>query len=196
MRKNHNYFFIEVIFMRANLMKAFFVVWGILIGLSSMSYAITVSIPGIEGKPGQKIDVSVMIDEVENLAGIKLVIKYDKSVLTYINADKTPATSSLMHVINDKNPGLLIIVMAGARGIKGKDFSLMTISFEINKDLKADQQSLIEITEAQLMSDQLKNLEYTIKSTPISIVLEKEKTKTEKKESAEKEKKDSKKKSN
>jgi hypothetical protein len=140
---------------------------------SAVSYASAIIIPSIEGKPGQVIDIPVIIDEIENLAGVKLVFKYDKSVLIFQKADKTAATTSLMHVVNDRNPGSLIVVMAGARGIKGRDMTILTMTFEISKNLKTDQQSSIDITEVQLMSDQLKNLEYTIKTHPISIISEK-----------------------
>ena len=46
-----------------------------------------------------------------------------------------------MHIINDRTPGKLIIVMAGARGIQGKGMTILTLNFTV----------VIEIPEAQLM---------------------------------------------
>ena len=46
-----------------------------------------------------------------------------------------------MHIINDKTPGKLIIVTAGARGIQGKGMTILTLNFTV----------VIEIPEAQLM---------------------------------------------
>ena len=126
-------------------------------------------IPPMEGKPGQSIEVPVMIDQVDNLAGVKLVMKYDADLLTYKKGSKTKHTNSLMHIINDKKPGLLIAVMAGARGIKGKEFPILKLTFEIKKILKGNHKTQFEIKELQLMSDKLKDLKYSIKVGPLTI---------------------------
>ena len=126
-------------------------------------------IPPLQGKSGQSIDVPVMIDQVDNLAGVKLVIKYDPKILTYKKGTKTKHTDSLMHIVNDKKPGLLIVVMAGARGIKGKKFSILTLTFEIKKGLKGNHTTELKITEIQLMSDQLKDIKAKTTVSPITI---------------------------
>ena len=136
---------------------------------ASSGLAAEVYIPGLNAKPGETIDVPIMIDRVDNLAGIKLVMKYDPKVLKYLKGEKTKHTGSLMHIINDKKPGLLIAVMAGARGIKGKDFPILRLSFGINKSLKGNHNTNIEITEIEMMSDQLKNIEVKTKSNPIIV---------------------------
>ena len=46
-----------------------------------------------------------------------------------------------MHIINDRTPGKLIIVTAGAPGIQGKGMTILTLNFTV----------VIEIPEAQLM---------------------------------------------
>ena len=115
-------------------------------------------IPEIKGKPGRMVEIPVMIDETDNLAGVKLVMKYDSDLLTYKKAVKTQYTSSLMHIVNDKKPGLLIIVMAGAKGIKGKDFPIISITFETRKNITGNHKTRLEITEIQLMSDKLKDI--------------------------------------
>lgn len=134
--------------------------------------ATEIIIPEIKTKPGETITVPIMIDEVDNLAGIKIVMKYNKEVLIYKKADKTAASSSLIHIVNDKKPGILIAVMAGARGIKGKNFSILNMTFEVNKELKKSVTEKIDIGEVQLMSDQLKNLDYSVKSNPILVEVE------------------------
>jgi hypothetical protein len=75
-----------------------------------------------------------------------------------------------MHIVNDKKPGLLIVVMAGARGIKGKEFSIFTLTFEIKKGLKGNHTTEIIITEVQLMSDQLKDIKTKTTVHPITIL--------------------------
>jgi hypothetical protein len=127
-------------------------------------------IPLVEGKSGQAVHVPIMIDQVDNLAGVKLILKYDPQILTFKKGTKTKQTTSLMHIVNDKKPGLLIVVMAGARGIKGKEFPILKLTFEIKKDLKGNHSTHLKITEAQLMSDQLKDLKTKITLNPIIIL--------------------------
>ena len=127
-------------------------------------------IPALKGKSGQNIDIPIMIDKVDNLAGVKLVLQYDPKILTYKKAAKTEQTSSLMHIVNDKNPGRLIVVMAGPKGIKGKEFSIISLTFEVNKGLKSNHTTRIKITEVQLMSDQLKEIKSDIRVSPLTIL--------------------------
>lgn len=134
--------------------------------------AVEVSIPTRTVKTGQSVTVHVMIDQVDNLAGVKLVMKYDADILTFKKAARSAQTSSLMHIVNDRKPGILIVVMAGAKGIKGKDFSILSIDFETKKGLKRNHTTRIEITEVQLMSDRLKNIEVSIRIEPITVLPE------------------------
>ncbi|MFC1859414.1 cohesin domain-containing protein [Thermodesulfobacteriota bacterium] len=139
----------------------------------STAFGVDLFIPAVEVKTGQTIDIPIMLDQVDNLAGVKLVMKYDPNILIFKKATKTEHTSSLMHIANDKKPGLLIVVMAGPRGIKGKDFSILSLTFDTKKDLKSNHTTNIKITEVQLMSDQLKELTCNIKTDPIKILPEK-----------------------
>ena len=153
------------------------------------------SIPALEATPGGTVIIPVMIDKVDNLAGIKLAIAYDKDLLTFKKADKSKQTSSLMHVVNDKNPGKLIVVMAGSRGIKGTGFPVISLTFDVAKDPDASKKtSQIEISDVQMMTDQLKTIHYKIKVGPLAIISgkteKKEKTPSEKKASPTGEKKE------
>lgn len=139
-----------------------------------MARATTLVIPRVSAVPGNVVEIPVKIDQIENLAGIKLVLSYDKTTLTYVKAVKAEAASSLMHVVNDKKPGQLIIVMAGARGIKGADMTLMTLTFTVNPALSESiTQTEIAVKEIQIMDDRLKELKCEIKSGGVGIVREK-----------------------
>ena len=127
-------------------------------------------IPSIEAESGKTVNIPVMLDHIDNLAGVKMVMKYDKKILKFKKAVKTKYTSSLMHIVNDKKPGILIIVMAGARGIKGKNFPILVLVFDTKKGLKTNHTTMIKITEAQLMSDKLKNIKYSIHVNPLVIL--------------------------
>jgi hypothetical protein len=55
---------------------------------------------GAESRPGRQIQVPVVIDSIGNLAGMKLVIGYDKQVLAYKSPAKAKAAASPIHVVN------------------------------------------------------------------------------------------------
>lgn len=131
--------------------------------------AMEIRIPPLTVKSGQSIEIPIMIDEVDNLAGVRLVMTYDPEILTYKGGVKTKETDSLMHIVNDKKPGALIVVMAGAKGIKGKDFPIFKVTFEAKKDIKEIRTTKISVTEIQLMGDDLKERKATINSHPITI---------------------------
>jgi len=127
-------------------------------------------IPPLEGKPGQSIVIPVMINRVDNLAGVKLVLSYDHKLLLFRKGSNTAQTDALMHIVNDKKPGQLIVVMAGARGIKGRDFPILKLTFEIKEGLEGNHTTEIKVKEVQLMSDQLKEIETKVVSNPITIL--------------------------
>lgn len=137
-----------------------------------------VIIPGVSGESGQDIQIPVMIDEVENLAGVKLVMTYDPELLKFQEAVKTEKTTSLMHIANDKKPGLLIVVMAGPQGIKGRNFPILSLVFKAKENLAGNHTTRITISEAQLMSDQLQDLSYRVDIQPTKILPSKKTPKT------------------
>jgi len=131
--------------------------------------ATEIRVPGLTARSGQTVDLKIMVDEVENLAGVKLVMTYDAELLSFKKGAKTKETDSLMHVVNDKKQGHLIVVMAGARGIKGKNVPIFTLTFEVKAGLKSNHVTKIAITEVQLMSDQLKEIKCGIVVNSITI---------------------------
>lgn len=128
------------------------------------------NIPPAKGKAGQEIRIPLVLDQVGNLAGVKLVLHYDKDILTFKEGSKSEATQSLMHIINDKTPGKLIIVMAGARGVQGKGMTILTLTFGIRKGLAGNHATTIEVPEVQLMGDDLKEIECKVKAGSIEIL--------------------------
>jgi len=137
---------------------SFLVIAGLATSRTPAASATDIYIPALEGSPGQTITVPVMISQVDNLAGLKMVIKYDPRILTFKKGQKTKQSNSLMHIINDKKPGRLILVMAGARGIKGRDFAIMNLTFKIKGKPKGKQTTTIGISDVEMMSDQLKQI--------------------------------------
>lgn len=130
---------------------------------ASTAWGTELQIPPLKAKAGQEVRVPLVLDQIGNLAGVKLVLQYDKEILTFREGNKSPATQSLMHIINDKTPGKLIIVMAGARGIQGKGVTILTLDFTVKKGVEGGITTVIEIPEVQLMGDDLKEIECKVK---------------------------------
>lgn len=137
--------------------------------LPALALGAELYIPAIHGKPGKSVAVPVMIDHVDNLAGIKVVLKYDAKILTFTKGSRTKNTDELMHVVNDRKPGVLIIVMAGAKGIKGTNIPLFILTFRVQDTISGVLTTAMEIPEVELMSDKLKVIECTVRTGPIII---------------------------
>ena len=152
------------------LMSSFPLFLALLLFISVPAWAVDLQIPPLKGKAGQEIQVPLILDQIGNLAGVKLVLHYDKDLLTFKGGAKSEATQSLMHIINDKTPGKLIIVMAGARGIQGKEITILAITFGIKKGVTGNHTTAIGISEVQLMGDDLKEIECKVKVGPIEIL--------------------------
>lgn len=115
-------------------------------------------IPPLKAKQGEIIDIPVLVDKADNIAGIKLTITYDKELLIFKEGNTSKSTRSVMLVVNDKTPGRLIIVMAGAKCVSGREVTLLTLTFEVKKQSSGVRSTRIDILDAQLMSDQLKDV--------------------------------------
>jgi hypothetical protein len=126
--------------------------------------------PAATVRAGELVNLPVMVDEVSNLAGLKLVIRYDNGLLEFKKISKTRWSASLIHVVNDKKPGMLTVVMAGARGIKGKDFPVLFIGFKAKKPSGPRKTVLLEVHECQIMGAGLKEIPCTVKVDPITIL--------------------------
>jgi len=120
-------------------------------------------IPAIKATKASHLEAPIKLDQAQNLAGVKLVLAYDKNILEFEKASKTKDSSSLMHIVNSKIPGCLIIVMAGAMGISGHDVTLLTIHFRLKQKMTADLNTLVKVTAAELMDAKLKPVEVKIR---------------------------------
>lgn len=153
-----------------NQVHSFFLFLALMLLITSAAHGTELRIPELQGKSGQEIQLPIIIDQTGNLAGLKLIIHYNKELLTFKEGVKTPSTQSLMHIINDKNPGKLIVVMAGARGIQGKDITIINLIFSIKKGLTENHKSAIEIAELQLMGDDLREIPARVKHGTILVM--------------------------
>jgi len=131
--------------------------------------AVELFLPQAKVKRGDTFTVPIMIDQIDNLAGVKLILSYDPATLLFRDGRKTPQSQSMMHLINDKKPGRLVVVMASAKGIGGKDLAIIHLVFQALEQGPPNRSARIDILEAQLMSDQLKDVPCHIKPGTLKI---------------------------
>lgn len=130
----------------------------------SLSHGAELYTSPVKMNKGSQVSIPIMIDQVQGLAGVKVVVTYDKHALKFKEAQKTPISQSLMHVVNDQKPGRLVIVMAGATGVGGRDITLINLVFTLMKPAGNPSGIKLDVTEVQLMSDQLKEIPCTVRS--------------------------------
>jgi hypothetical protein len=143
---------------------------GLLIAWPDSIWAASVHLPKIQTVPGEMVEVPVNLEKVENLAGLKLVLAYDSTYLQFRKERKPPVAQSLMHIVNPKIQGKLIVVMAGAKGIKVKNGAIIYLTFKVSSKIPASKKIPIKIEEVELMTDQLKKLNPTIKDGEVVLV--------------------------
>ncbi len=132
---------------------------------SAEQTAMAVRLPSLQTTPGQAVSLPVTVDRTDNLAGLKLVLRYDPTVLRFVRMDKSAITAPLMHVVNDKTPGRLIVVMAGARGIKGERFPLAILRFTALKPGR----SPVTVEQWEFMADTLKPVAATVRNGSVTV---------------------------
>jgi hypothetical protein len=106
---------------------------------------------------GNQLTFSLVVDHAEQIAGVKITLVYDKNFLTFKSAEKTKMTASFMHVVNDKVPGKIIIVMASAKGLSGDNVPLFHLKFTKIANSDTEKQT-ITVTQVQLMDEKLKEI--------------------------------------
>ncbi len=136
-------------------MKRLSVTFSLLLCLSSIAAAcigaeLTATGSGRAGTSG--FEVTFRAVNAPDLAGIKLVLHYDAARMQYKSLTKSRETQAMMHVVNDKTPGTLIIVMASASGRKNADFVLFVLKFDLLAPSNQPSPVEIKVTGVEMMS--------------------------------------------
>ena len=117
-------------------------------------------VPPLEVQSGINFALPIIVSQAENLAGIKLVMEYDAKLLVYEKTDKTEKTAVMMQVVNDRIPGKLILVMAGANGVSGCDLEVALVRFRAASGLTTGKTGArVAIMETEMVSGDLKSLD-------------------------------------
>jgi hypothetical protein len=131
--------------------------------------AAEVTVGSAKGKAGSEIQLPLSFDKTDNMAGVKIVLTYNQDMLEFLKAEKTESSQGLMHIVNSTVPGRIVLVMAGATGIKGENLVFCNLYFRIKEKLTSAFQAQIRIVEAEAKSDQLKNIQLELRNGVVVI---------------------------
>lgn len=111
--------------------------------------------PGIQIEGPEVRSLVFSVHAAPKLAGVKLVLEFNPSEYTYTTLRKTKATQNMMHVVNDKHPGKLIVVMASATGQSASNVDLFTLAFTSQGTPPKSAGLALKVTKVELMSSDL-----------------------------------------
>ena len=94
---------------------------------------------------------------------MKVVLGYDADLLEYAVLRKPAVAGSLMHMVNPRQAGRVIVVMARARGISLDDEPIMEVTFML-KNLEGQdvpEATEVKIAKVEAMNDNLETIHMT-----------------------------------
>ena len=118
------------------------------------SFADSANLSFTAAKKDDSIELSLIVEHAVKIAGMKITLSYDKESFIFSSAEKSDATSSFLHVVNDKYPGKIILVMASATGISGNNITLCRFRFK-RTETTQNTESQISTVQLQLMNEDL-----------------------------------------
>jgi hypothetical protein len=101
--------------------------------------------------------IALVLDRADKIAGLKVVIAYDHQQLQLASAEKAKEMTSFLHVVNDKTPGRVVVVMASARGISGAELPMVHLTFTPSAG-EGKQIPAATVTEVELMDENLQQI--------------------------------------
>lgn len=117
-----------------------------------------VAFPKITAGLETRIAIPMLVSGVDNLAGLQAVISYDPKVLRY-DKEQTPSRArSFLYLVNAKTPGILRVVMAGAKGIPFDNQEIIRFFFHSVPPASSTtiRSTPIKIRTIRMRNDQLK----------------------------------------
>jgi len=89
-----------------------------------------ISIKDVTGNLGDKITISILIDDVSSVAGGDLVLSYDKAILAADQITLTNLLAGMSSAVNKDVAGKINIAIAGATGAKPGTGAIVDITFK------------------------------------------------------------------
>lgn len=83
-----------------------------------------------ESPPGSHFEIPVTVSNAEGLAGVELVLRYDKEFLDFIAARATSLTNGFI-LSSSVQPGRVVISMASATGLTDSKGTLLELKFRV-----------------------------------------------------------------
>jgi hypothetical protein len=148
-----------------------FLAWGMSSIAAERSEEGLITVECGTGGQGDKVRLKLVLNDVPNLAGLKVVLGYDADLMEYVGFRKAPVADTLMHMVNPKQKGRVIVVMAGAQGIALDNEPVMEVILQLKElsgqDIPAT--TKVRILEVEAMADTLEPIHVQTRDGAVTI---------------------------
>ena len=135
---------------------------GFFVVLPVSAAAAELRIPDVQFGQRNILEVPVIVDRAERLSAVKMALWYDQDLFAFKKVIKAAEAKSLLHAVNHRTPGILVVAMAGARGVRAENLKVITLVFEL-KPHAADQTPIpFMVRESRLVDEELKNIDHSV----------------------------------
>lgn len=104
--------------------------------LCARVFAIEVTVSEVIANPGEKVTVSIGVDNAKDIAGCDITLEYDSTMLTAKEARATDLIKNLNPITNVNIAGKVRFAMAAIPGLKSGSGAMFNIDFEIKPNAK------------------------------------------------------------
>ncbi len=112
--------------------------------------------------PNGSVQVPVVIQNVDDLCGLKMVVWYDQDRLKFSKFIKASEVRSFLHMVNDKVAGILVVSMAGAKGVGAEMLPICTLKFELKPTTGRQKITPFLVRESRLIGEALEEIAHEV----------------------------------
>ncbi|NIA30302.1 MAG: T9SS type A sorting domain-containing protein [Actinobacteria bacterium] len=124
--------------------------------------ATTIILPERQGPPGSLVQVPVIVDSAETVAGCEFILQYDKSFLEFVRLDSIGLADGFTFAVKTKDDSIAIS-MARAVGIQKSYVTLLGLTFRIRNSAQVGAATEITWIQSRLYSESTSLIDHSVK---------------------------------
>jgi len=140
-------------------MKLLFLTFKLLLLSVLSASAATLMLPERQGPPGSLVQIPIVFDDIENLAGLEAILKYDTSVLEFVRLDSLGYSAEMIHADRVRENELAIGIAAPI-GLDANTGTLIGLTFRIRTSAAIGSATEITWQKSTLYNEQVELIEH------------------------------------
>lgn len=133
--------------------------------------AIEVRVSEAMASPGDKVTVSIDVDNISGVAGFDITLEYDSTKLIVKDVRQTDVVKALDPLINKNVAGVIRIAAAKLNPLQAGKGAIFEIDFEIKQDAKGEIQ--LKLSDVSFFNEMAEKINVTKKTDGVIKVIEK-----------------------